>query len=59
VGFSNDGATDYFDGIIDEPAYYNRPLEEKEIKEAMSYSTQAVSSEGKLATTWSGIKANY
>jgi len=58
VGFSNDAATNYFDGIIDEPAYYNRPLEEKEIKEAMNFSTD-VSSEGKLATMWSNIKANY
>jgi len=59
VGFSNDAGQDYFDGIIDEPAYYNRPLMEKEIKEAMNYSAQAVSSKGKLATTWSNIKVNY
>ncbi|MBC8231234.1 LamG domain-containing protein [bacterium] len=59
VGFSNDAGQQYFDGIIDEPAYYNRPLEEKEVNEAMNYSVQAVSSEGKLATTWSNIKVNY
>jgi hypothetical protein len=49
----------YFDGIIDEVFIYNRPLSADEIKELMEKGPGlAVESAGKLATTWSYIRAD-
>lgn len=60
IGDNNEGiAPDYrFVGIIDEVAVYNRALSQGEIKQKMmSGHTLAVRFEGKLTTTWGGVKA--
>jgi len=62
IGDNNLGlAPDYhFVGVIDEVAVYNRALGQDEIKRAMvSGHTFAVEYEGKLATTWGGVKVRY
>lgn len=49
----------HFGGIIDEVAIYTRALTQAEIKKDMEEGVEwAVSSEGKLATTWANIKAH-
>lgn len=53
---TNLGDARYFTGIIDQPALYNVALSDADVK--LNYqSANAVFSEGKLATTWSSIKA--
>ena len=62
IGDNNEGiAPDYrFVGVIDEVAVYNRALSKNEIQQKMmSDHTLAVKSEGKLTTTWGGIKSRY
>ena len=47
----------WFDGLMDEFYIFGRALSEDEIKEVMDGEFLAVEPEGKLATTWGGIKA--
>ena len=47
----------YFNGVIDEPAVYNRALTQAEIWEDMSKGVLAVSPKNGLAITWGKIKA--
>ena len=45
------------DGAIDDVVFYNRALSEEEINKGMKHGPIiAVSSKGKLATTWASIK---
>ena len=49
----------YFEGIIDEVFLYDRPMQEDEINELMNGGLRfPVEPAGKLATTWSRIKAD-
>jgi hypothetical protein len=56
LGFSNDAATDYYTGLIDEFAYLDKPLTDDEVEDLMRSGGVAVDSLDKLATTWGGIK---
>lgn len=58
IGFSNDGANDYFVGLIDEPMYINEPLSENDINIIMRPGI-AVEKNGKLTTTWGKIREIY
>ncbi|HIO79845.1 TPA: LamG domain-containing protein [Candidatus Poribacteria bacterium] len=57
VGFSNDAAVDYFEGVIDEVAYLDVPLTKKEIGALMK--PLAVDASDKLVAVWSNIKTDY
>ena len=57
VGFSNDAAVDYFEGVIDEVAYLDVPLTKKEIGALMK--PLAVEASDKLVAVWSNIKTDY
>jgi len=57
VGFSNDVAVDYFEGVIDEVAYLDVPLTKKEIGALMK--PLAVEASDKLVAVWSNIKTDY
>ena len=57
VGFSNDAAVDYFEGVIDEVAYLDVPLTKKEIGALMK--PLSVEASGKLVNVWGNIKTNY
>ena len=57
VGFSNDAAVDYFEGVIDEVAYLDVPLTKKEIGALMK--PLAVEANDKLVAVWGNIKTNY
>ena len=48
----------YFDGLIDEVRLWHRVLTEKEIADSMELMSLSVDPQGKLATTWSKLKAN-
>lgn len=60
-----DGTGNFYTGAIDEVAVFNVALAEDDIKTIMEAGLQdtlglaAVSSEGKLATCWGGLKAGY
>ena len=56
IGCAKDRANFTFDGAIDEVVIFNRALSEAEIEQVMENSFLAVSSKGKLATTWASIK---
>jgi hypothetical protein len=62
IGSHPDQLVSLFQGVIDEAAYFNEALEEKDILNIMNFgleeavSITAVSSAGKLATTWGDIK---
>jgi len=58
VGFSNDAATQYFKGTIDEVVYLDVPLEAKDIEKLMNPG-YPVDSLGKLTTNWGNIKTMY
>ena len=57
VGFSNDAAVDYFEGVIDEVAYLDVPLTKKEIGALMK--PLSVEANDKLVEVWGNIKTNY
>ena len=57
VGFSNDAAVDYFEGVIAEVAYLDVPLTKKEIGALMK--PLSVEASGKLVDVWGNIKTNY
>ena len=57
VGFSNDAAVDYFEGVIDEVAYLDVPLTKNEIGALMK--PLSVEASGKLVDVWGNIKTNY
>ena len=57
VGFSNDAAVDYFEGVIDEVAYLDVPLTKREIGALMK--PLSVEASGKLVNVWGNIKTNY
>ena len=59
VGFSNDAATQYFEGTIDEVAYLDVPLEAKDITKLMNLTEYPVDSAGKLTTSWGNTKMMY
>lgn len=50
------GETEFFNGAIDEVAFYSRALTEKEIKQDMKGVISAVSQKEKLTITWGSIK---
>ena len=56
IGCARDRAQYAFDGAIDDVVIFNRALSEAEIEQVMENSFLAVSSKGKLATTWASIK---
>ena len=57
VGFSNDAAVDYFEGIVDEVVYLDVPLSKNEVSALMKPLT--VEKNSKLATIWSQIKTDH
>ena len=57
VGFSNDAAVDYFEGMIDEIAYLDIPLSKNDLPALMQ--PLAVEMNSKLPTFWSEIKKDY
>ena len=57
VGFSNDAAVDYFEGIVDEVVYLDVPLSTNEVSALMKPLT--VEKNSKLATIWSQIKTDH
>ena len=57
VGFSNDAAVDYFEGMIDEIAYLDIPLSKNDLPALMQ--PLAVEMNNKLPTFWSEIKKDY
>ncbi len=57
IGFSNDGANNYFTGLIDGVTYTDAALSQDDVVgELMS---TAVEAQGKLTTTWGGVKTDY
>ena len=54
IGFSNDAATNYFEGLIDEVAYLDTPLTQEQVQELMA--PLAVDPRDKGAATWAAIK---
>ena len=57
IGFSNDAAVDYFEGVIDEVAYLDIPLSKNDLPALMQ--PLAVEMNNKLPTFWSEIKKDY
>ena len=62
IGSHSHAVSSLFDGFIDEVAYFSEALEEKDVLAIMNQGLEeivgatAVSSSGKLATTWGGVK---
>ena len=56
IGASENRANYSFSGNIDEVVVYNRALSDAEVEQVMENGLLAVSSKGKLATTWASIK---
>ena len=54
IGFSNDAANNYFEGLIDEPAYLNVAVPADGI--GLFLESTAVEPADKLSTTWGNIK---
>lgn len=57
IGGKIDGALFPIHGMIDEVAIFNRLLSDEEIKQSMKSIASSVELDGKLAVTWSFIKA--
>ncbi len=57
IGFSNDAATQYFEGLIDEVVYLDIPLTADDVGKLMQ--PLAVDPRDKVAATWAGIKTTY
>lgn len=57
IGSYNNGAGEFFGGVIDEVRIYNRALSKDEINQNLIAQGLAIKIAGKLATTWAGIKA--
>jgi hypothetical protein len=62
IGSHSHSVSSLFNGFIDEVAYFNEALEEKDVVAIMNQGLEeiigstAVSSSGKLAITWGGVK---
>lgn len=57
IGFSNDAASQYFEGLIDDVAYLDVPLTADDVAKLMA--PLAVDPGGKAAATWAAIKTDY
>lgn len=57
IGFSNDAATQYFEGLIDNAAYINTPVPADGI--GLLFEPSAVEAVDKLSTTWGDVKSVY
>ena len=57
IGSYNNGAGEFFGGVIDEVCIYNRALSEDEINQNLAAQGLAIETSGKLVTTWAVIKA--
>ena len=56
IGFSNDAAKDYFNGVIDGASYTAAALTGDQVKMKLMV---PVEPKGKLASTWSDIKTSH
>ncbi len=61
LGSNPPGVSNIFNGVIDEVAVFNAPLEQEDIQTIMDRglegSQNAVEPSGKLTTTWAGVRA--
>ena len=56
IGCSDSRANYTYNGLIDDAVIFNRAISAGEVSDMMTGDTAAVSSRGKLATTWASIK---